>query len=63
MLSPENVGETGDSAAGETTLSVVDCLIAVPAIRAGAGLRHAHADFDEIPRHTRPRIHLASRAA
>jgi predicted nucleic acid-binding protein len=44
-------------AEGETVRSLTDCLIAVPAIRAGAALLHSDADFDAIARHTALRIH------
>jgi predicted nucleic acid-binding protein len=43
--------------AGETVRSQIDCLIAVPAIRAGASLLHADRDFDVIARHTDLSIH------
>jgi predicted nucleic acid-binding protein len=39
-------------AAGETIRSLTDCLIAVPAIKAGASILHNDADFDAIARHT-----------
>lgn len=38
--------------AGETIRSVVDCLVAVPAIRAGARLLHNDTDFEVIARHS-----------
>jgi predicted nucleic acid-binding protein len=38
--------------AGETLRSITDCLIAVPAIRAGVPVLHADADFDKLARHT-----------
>jgi len=38
--------------AGETVRTLTDCLIAVPAIRAGAQVLHNDADFDAIARHT-----------
>jgi predicted nucleic acid-binding protein len=44
-------------AAGETIRKLTDCLIAVPAIRAGAEMLHKDADFDVIARHTPLRIH------
>lgn len=43
--------------AGETIRSLVDCLIAVPAIRGGAAVLHNNADFDAIARHTELVIH------
>lgn len=39
-------------AGGETLRSITDCLIAVPAIRAGVPVLHADADFDKLARHT-----------
>lgn len=39
-------------AGGETLRSITDCLIAVPAIRAGIPVLHADADFDKLARHT-----------
>jgi predicted nucleic acid-binding protein len=44
-------------AAGETIRGLTDCLIAVPAIRAGASILHNDADFDAIARHTNLLIH------
>lgn len=38
--------------AGETIRSLIDCLIAVPAIRTGAEVLHVNRDFDAIARHT-----------
>ena len=37
---------------GEPVRRLLDCLIAVPAIRAGAAVLHADRDFDAIARHT-----------
>jgi len=37
---------------GESIGSLTDALVAVPAIRAGAPLLHADADFDKLARHT-----------
>lgn len=37
---------------GETVRALTDCLIAVPAMRAGAGVVHADRDFDAIARHS-----------
>jgi predicted nucleic acid-binding protein len=39
-------------AAGETVRRVLDCLIAVPAIRAAVPILHANRDFDVIARYT-----------
>lgn len=44
-------------AGGETVRSIADCLIAVPAIRAGAPILHANRDFEAIARHSALRIH------
>lgn len=38
--------------AGDTVRRIVDCLIAVPAIRAGVPILHLDGDFDAIARHT-----------
>lgn len=38
--------------AGETLRRLLDCLIAVPAIEAGASVLHADRDFDIIARHS-----------
>jgi predicted nucleic acid-binding protein len=38
--------------AGETVRELSDCLVAVPAIRAGAPVLHSDADFDRLARHT-----------
>ena len=43
--------------AGETVRRLVDCLVAVPVIEAGASLLHADEDFDRIARHAPLRIH------
>ena len=37
---------------GDTVRRLLDCLIAVPAIRAGAAVLHSDRDFDLIARHT-----------
>ncbi len=42
---------------GETVRALTDCLIAVPAIRAGAAVLHNDTDFDAISRHTGLRIY------
>ena len=42
--------------AGESIRRVLDCLIAVPTIEAGASLLHADRDFDAIARHSPLRI-------
>lgn len=39
-------------AAGESIGSITDALVAVPAIRAGAPVLHADADFDKLAKHT-----------
>lgn len=39
-------------AAGETLRSIADCLVAVPAIDAGAPVLHADRDFGKLARHT-----------
>ncbi len=38
--------------AGETLRSIADCLVAVPAIAAGAPVLHADRDFGKLARHT-----------
>ncbi len=43
-------------AAGETLSSLVDCLIAVPAIEAGATVLAADRDFEVLARHTPLRL-------
>jgi predicted nucleic acid-binding protein len=42
---------------GETVRRLTDCLIAVPAIRAGALILHKDRDFDAIARHSDLRIY------
>ena len=37
---------------GEAIRSIADCLVAVPAIAAGAPVLHADSDFDVLARHT-----------
>lgn len=37
---------------GETVRKLVDCLVAVPAIEAGAPVLHADEDFEKLARHT-----------
>lgn len=39
-------------AGGESLRSIADCLVAVPAIAAGAPVLHAGRDFDALARHT-----------
>jgi len=39
-------------AAGETLRSIADCLVAAPAIEAGAPVLHADRDFAALARHT-----------
>jgi predicted nucleic acid-binding protein len=46
---------------GETVRKLIDCLIAAVAIRAGAELLHADADFAVMARHTNLRLHPASK--
>ena len=41
---------------GETLRSLVDCMVAVPALRAGASVLHQGRDFDAIARHTDLRV-------
>jgi predicted nucleic acid-binding protein len=41
---------------GETVRKLIDCLIAVVAIRAGATVLHNDRDFETLARHTRLRI-------
>jgi predicted nucleic acid-binding protein len=47
-------------AAGETIRGLADCLIAVPAIRAGARVLHNDSDFEAIARHTALELHFLS---
>jgi predicted nucleic acid-binding protein len=42
--------------AGETVRSLIDCLVAVPTIAAGAELLHADEDFEILARHTPLRL-------
>jgi len=42
--------------AGETLRSLVDCMVAVPALRVGASVIHQDRDFDVIARHTDLRV-------
>ena len=42
--------------AGETLRSIVDCLVAVPTMLAGATLLHADRDFETIARHSPLRL-------
>ncbi len=39
-------------AAGETVRELSDCLVAIPAIRAGARVLHADRDFEALERHS-----------
>ena len=41
---------------GETIRRLTDCLIAIPAIRAGAAILHEDKDFDAIARHSALKI-------
>ena len=43
--------------AGETPRGIVDCLIAVPAMKAGAEILHKNRDFDVIARHSPLKIY------
>lgn len=43
--------------AGETVRRLTDCLIAIPAIRAGAQVLHQDRDFDVIARHSPLKIY------
>jgi predicted nucleic acid-binding protein len=43
-------------AAGSTVRGFIDCLVAVPTIRAGAFVLHRDRDFDVIAEHTRLRV-------
>ncbi len=45
---------------GDTVRKLIDCLIAAVAIRAGAELLHADADFTVLERHTELRTHADS---
>jgi predicted nucleic acid-binding protein len=47
-------------AGGETIRKMTDCLVAVPAIEAGASVLHNDSDFDALARHTALRIEPAS---
>ena len=42
---------------GETVRTLIDCLIASAAIRAGAPILHNDADFDAIARHTELQVY------
>lgn len=46
---------------GETVRKLIDCLIAAVAIRAGAEVLHADADFAVLARHAELRLHPASK--
>ncbi len=43
-------------AGGETIRKMTDCLVAVPAIEAGASVLHNDSDFDALARHTELRV-------
>lgn len=45
---------------GETVRKLIDCLIAATAIRVGAPILHADADFSTLARHTSLTTHTAS---
>jgi predicted nucleic acid-binding protein len=47
-------------AGGETVRRLIDCLIGAVAMRAGAEVLHADADFTVLARHTDLRVHPAS---
>lgn len=47
-------------AGGASPRGLIDCLIAAAAIRAGAEILHADADYNLIARHTPLRVHEAS---
>ena len=47
---------------GETVRKLIDCLIAAVALRAGAEILHADADFSALARHAELRVHPASNA-
>jgi predicted nucleic acid-binding protein len=49
-------------ASGETVRKLIDCLIAAVAVRAGAEILHADADFTALARHVGLRIHPASQS-
>ena len=42
---------------GETVRKLIDCLIAAVAVRAGAEILHADADFSALARHTELKLH------
>ncbi|MFK8022753.1 MAG: PIN domain-containing protein [Ilumatobacter sp.] len=46
---------------GETVRKMIDCLIAVVAIRSGVTLLHADADFEALARHTGLAVHRRTR--
>ena len=45
---------------GETVRKLIDCLIAAVAVKAGAEVLHADADFVALGRHTELRLHPSS---
>jgi predicted nucleic acid-binding protein len=45
---------------GETVRKLIDCLIAAVALRAGAEILHADADFSALARHTELKLHPVS---
>lgn len=49
-------------ARGETVRKLIDCLIGAVAVRAGAEILHADADFVALARHTELRLHSDSRS-
>jgi len=46
---------------GETVRKLIDCLIAAVAVRAGAQILHADADYATLARHTELQLHPDSR--
>lgn len=43
--------------AGDTVRKLIDCLIGAVALRQGAAILHADADFDVLARHTNVEVH------
>ena len=50
-------------AEGESLRSLTDCLIAIPAIRAGARVLHNDIDFEVIARHSVMQVHEPRRSS
>lgn len=67
ILALEGLGDFEEAAllyrncreAGETPRSFVDCLIAVPSIKASAAVLHNDADFNTIARHSKLKVYQA----